>query len=153
MPIVLPPPSDPFDPLAAQAASVAELTDRVGTVRVERPREPAKPSRPAMAPGTSGDPDPLASAWPDSADPLADSVDASDNAAVVRDPEVGHDPPSVVVGNSPPQPLTDVEIERTPHDPNAGHVEHVNLTSHLERPAPSTDPYAGVSFNPTRTDR
>jgi hypothetical protein len=140
----------PFDPIAAQAASVAELTDRVGTVRVEPPPEPAKPSRPAMATGTSSDA--LDDDSWQGADPLADHVDARDNVAVVRDPEIGHEPASVVVGNSPPQPV-EATIEREPFDPNAGYVDHVDAMAHTKGRQPSTDRFAGVSFDPTRDDR
>jgi hypothetical protein len=137
----------PFDPIAQQAAAFADTLDRTGTVHVETPK-PAS----AMARGTSSDEAPEDSAWPASVDPLCDSVDARDNAAVVRDPEIGHEPPNVVVGNSPPQPVEHT-LEREPFDPNAGHVDHVDATAHLKGRQPSTDRYAGVSFDPTRDAR
>lgn len=135
----------PFDPIAQQAAAFADTLDRTGTVYVETPK-PASP----MARGTSSDEAPD-DAW-QGADPLADHVDASDNAAVIRDPEIGHEPPSVVVGNSPPQPVEHT-LEREPFDPNAGYVDHVDATAHLKDRQPSTDRYAGVSFDPTEAGR
>jgi hypothetical protein len=140
----------PFDPIAQQAAAFADTLDRVGTVHVESPPPPAKPSR-AIATGTSSDDALHDDSW-QGADPLCEQVDASDNAAVIRDPEIGHEPPSVVVGNSPPQPVQ-ATIEREPFDPNAGYVDHVDATAHMKDRQPSTDRFAGVSFDPTGQDR
>lgn len=140
------PPDTPpeFDPLAAQAAQFHDTLDRVGEVRVEAPPEPVRPSRP-----TTGEAEPPEDSW-HGVDPLADHVDAGDNAGVVRDPEAGIDPPSVHVHDTtPPQPVS-VVLEREPFDPNAGRVEHVDATAHLKDRRPDTDRFAGVSFDPTR---
>jgi hypothetical protein len=74
-------------------------------------------------------------------DPLANQVGVRETERVIADPEVDAPPVIVKVGSTPQPVLTTID-HRVPYDPNEGHVERIELTGHLERPAPSTDRFS-----------
>jgi|GEM_PF-5621668 len=77
-------------------------------------------------------------------DALSAHVGEQEDRDVIRDPLADAPAKVVHVSNHPPQPRPAV-LERTPHDPNAGYVDRVELRSHLERQPESTDRFAGQS--------
>jgi hypothetical protein len=81
-----------------------------------------------------------------SVDPLSEQVAAREDERLLADPEIDAPPKIERVGNTPPQPIVNVELNRSVTDPSAAPVvEHVDATAHLKDRQPSTDHFAGSS--------
>jgi hypothetical protein len=81
-----------------------------------------------------------------SVDPLSEQVAAREDERSFADPEIDAAPKITRVGNTPPQPIVNVELNRSVTDPSAAPVvEHVDATAHLKDRQPSTDHFAGSS--------